>query len=365
MSMITELKNDMRSIIMPMLGWDVPLAIAEVIDACWSDERKPQLNSKKRTQLGWEFLFCLPAGISFRDFATKQEYFKDAIGNVAVDIIHSGKMVLLRVITQKLKSKYTYEWNYTKTGILPIPIGYTHTGLIFVDLADIPHVLIGGITGGGKSNSIHVIVNTLIHLAEPPRIILIDLKMSEYSYLDNNVLLITDHTRASPVLKRLVTEMKRRQQLLREFKCINIKKYNQKHDDKLPYIVLVIDELAELTEEDAQNDIETLLRLCRASGICLIAATQRPDAQTFKKFGQSKANFRGRLCFQVADAINSKIILDNGMAADLSDIAGRAIWKLGKDCIELQTPFLDPEEAERRLGSEQSPTRMPPRSITN
>jgi S-DNA-T family DNA segregation ATPase FtsK/SpoIIIE len=349
-SILSEIRNDLREIIMPMLGMEVPLAVSEVIEACWCDDRRPQLNSKKKTALGYDFYFALPAGISFRDFAAKREYFRDAIGlHSTVDVIHAGKMALLRVVAQQLKSRYLYDWDYEKRGILPIPIGYTHTGLIVANLADIPHLLIGGITGGGKSNALHVIINSLLCLSVGPKIIVIDLKKSEFNYLENHIeMLVTEQDEANRVLRGLIGEMRRRQNIFKAVKSVNIQKYNTKHEP-LPYIVLVIDELAELTDEAAQDDVETLLRLCRASGICIIAATQRPDAQTFKKFGQSKANFRGRLCFQVADAINSKIILDNGMGADLPDTPGRAIWKLGKDLVEVQTPYLDPEEAERRL----------------
>lgn len=334
---------------MPALGLEIPMIISQVNEALSGEDKRPQLHKKKKTDLGWDFWYSLPPNMCFKDFASKRDYFRDAIGTHAtVDVIHSGKLALLKVVTQKLKDKYLYDWTYTKNGILPIPIGYTHNGLIVVDLSLIPHLLIGGITGGGKSNIIHVIVNSLIHLETPPQIVLIDLKMSEYNYLENNVMVITDQEIAGQTINGLVSEMRKRQRLLKAAKCVNVAKYNKKNEP-LPYIVLVIDELAELTDEDSQDDVETLLRLCRASGICIIAATQRPDANTFKKFGQSKANFRGRLCFQVADAINSKIILDNGMGAELPDTPGRAIWKLGKDLIEVQTPYLDPEEAEKRL----------------
>lgn len=349
MNILSELREDIRDLIMPMIGMEIPLSVAQVIEACWEDERRPQLSNRKRTKLGYDFYFALPAGISFRDFAAKKEYFRDNIGlNCTVDVVHSGKMAILRVVTQQLKSRYLYAWDYDKKGVLPIPIGYTHNGLITVDLADIPHILIGGITGGGKSNIIHVIVNSLLHLPVPPQTVLIDLKMSEYNYLENHVMVVTDQDSARKTLSSLVNEMRNRQRTLKSAKCVNIAKYNARYDP-LPYIVLVIDELAELTDEDSQDDVETLLRLCRSSGICIVSATQRPDANTFKKFGQSKANFRGRLCFQVADAVNSKIILDNGLGAELPDTPGRAIWKLGKDFTEVQTPYLDPEEAERML----------------
>ena len=349
MSILTEIRADLRELIMPLLGQEIPLAVTEVNEALAGDDKRPQLHQKKKTALGWDFWFVLPPDITFREFAGKAEYFRDHIGpHCTVEVLRAGKLALLRVVAQQLRSRYPYDWGYSRAGTLPIPIGYTHTGLIVVDLADIPHLLIGGITGGGKSNAIHVLVNSL--LPTGAQIILVDLKMSEYTYLEQHVLLVTDQEAAGQVIRGLVAEMRRRQQALKAARCVNIAKYNCNNPaDLMKYIVLIIDELAELTDEAAQDDVETLLRLCRASGICLVAATQRPDANTFKRFGQSKANFRGRLCFQVADAVNSRIILDNGMAADLPDCPGRAIWRLGKDCVEVQTPYLDPEEAEVRL----------------
>lgn len=350
MDILLELKRDLREIIWPMIGQEVPLAMTEVIEACWGDERRPQLNRKMRTALGFDFYYCLPAGISFRDFAARKEYFRDAIGqHSTVDIIHSGKMALVRVVTQQLKSKYLYEYDYDKSGgELVIPIGHTHEKLMTIPLETIPHILVAGITRSGKSNFIHVAVNSLLALPAKPQIILIDLKMSEYNYLEDSVMLVTDREGAGATLSGLVAEMRRRQRLLKASKCVNVIKYNAKHEP-LPYIVLIIDELAELDDEDAQESVECLLRLCAASGVCILAATQRPDAQTFKHFGQSKANFLGRLCYQVADTLNSNMVLGNGMAAEIPAIRGRAIWKIGKDCVMVQTPYLDPEEAEKRL----------------
>lgn len=343
--------NILKELWLMLRDQEEPIAVHEVVEALWTDEKKPQLNKTKKNALGYDFYFCLPAGISFRDFAAKKDYFRDAIGiHCAVDVIHSGKLALLRVTTQQLKEKYIYDWNYDRSGgELVIPIGYTHQKLITVPLESIPHILVAGITRSGKSNFIHTTVNSLLHQFVPPQIILIDLKMSEYNYLENHVLLITDHEGTGQTLERLVSEMRKRQRLLKEAKCVNIQKYNKKHEEKLPYIVLIIDELAELVDEAAQENVECLLRLCAASGICIVAATQRPDAQTFKHFGQSKANFLGRLCYQVADALNSNMVLGNGLAADLPAIRGRAIWRIGRDSIEVQSPFLDPESAEDRL----------------
>lgn len=128
------------------------------------------------------------------------------------------------------------------------------------------------------------------------------------------------------------------------------------------YIVLIIDELAELKDKDAQEDLETLLRLCRASGICIVAATQRPNSKIFtsKSFGDAKANFTGRLCFQTISGIDSRIILDSSEGADLPAIPGRAYWRLGRELTEIQTPYFDPEGVvEYELQAPMLPAELP------
>jgi S-DNA-T family DNA segregation ATPase FtsK/SpoIIIE len=294
-------------------------AINDVLVACWPNAKRPQLHHSKRTNYGYEFCFGLQPGISFRDFCGKEEYFRDAIGNVTTEMIHTGKTATLKIITNQLAGKYEYDWNYDKRGILPFPVGYSHSGLITADLARVYTLLIGGYVGSGKSNSIHVIVNSLLSLEQPPRIVIADFKLLEYNYLKNYVLLVTEPKTAHEALSRLVSKMRRRLQLLADCKCVNIQTYNKKTNNSMDYIVLVIDELAELTREDSQEHLETLLRLCRATGIHIILATQRPSSTIFgsKKFGDSKANLIGRLAFQCADTVNSKIILDSGEAATL------------------------------------------------
>ena len=346
MNILTEIARDVRSIIMPMLGQDIPLAVSETLEALWKEEKRPQIHAKKKTPTGYSFTIALPAGISFKDFYSKLDYFRDSAGGnmVNASITQSGKMAILRISTNMLGDYFDYPTDYPRSGILPIPIGYSTSGLQVIDLAKLPHMLIGGATGAGKSNAIHVIVNSLLSLKESPIIIMIDLKMSEYNYLDNRILLVTELDTGCQALSRLVGEMRRRQRLLKESRYVDIQKYN-KHG-KLPYIVLIIDELAELRNKDAQDDLETLLRLCRASGICIIAATQRPSSKIFtsKSFGDAKANFTGRLCFQTISGVDSRIILDSSEGANLPAIPGRAYWRHGRRITEIQTPYFDPEE---------------------
>jgi len=351
-SLLGDFKNDLRDVLMPMIGMEIPLAITKTVEACWAESKRPQLYKKQKTKLGWDFYFNLPAGMCYKEFIAKAEYFRDAIGDVTTECQHIGKMALLKIITNRIADRYEYNYhipNATKM-VLPIPIGYTHNGLLVEDLSKVYNILIGGYVGGGKSNSIHVIVNSLLNIPKPPKIIMIDFKLLEYNYLKNHVLLITDQEGAGQTLSRLLVEMRNRLLILQEAKCVGIDGYNKKYNNSMEYIVLVIDELAELDNKSAQADLETLLRLCRASGIHIILATQRPDSTIFgnKKFGACKANLIGRLCFQVADGVNSKIILDSNEAAALPNIPGRAIWKLGK-ITEIQTPYLDPEIAEERL----------------
>ena len=350
-------REDLRDIVMPWFGQEIPLAVINTTEALWHEDKRPQINSKKRTIDGWEFVFALPAGMSYREFAGKEEHFRDAIGDVTTKMMHVGKMAVLRVTERKIPKKIIYDFTHRNgdaSMILPILIGHDHSGPVVIDLATVYNILIGGYIGGGKSNSIHLITNNLLHLAKPPRIAIMDFKVVEYNYLSNHVLLVTEQAAARQVMARLVVELRNRLQALSQAKCVSIEKYNEKIGG-MDYIVLVIDELAELRDKQAQDDLETILRLGRAPGFRVILATQRPDCEVLgkKSFGACKANLVGRLCFQVSDSINSKIILDSTEAASLPKIPGRAIWKHGQ-AIEIQTPYVDPEIAEEKLNDKSS-----------
>jgi S-DNA-T family DNA segregation ATPase FtsK/SpoIIIE len=262
-----------------------------------------------------------------------------------------GKMALLKIITNRIEDIYEYDYHIPRASemVLPIPIGYTHNGLLVEDLSRVYNILVGGYVGGGKSNFIHTTVNTLLNIEKPPKITIIDFKIVEYPYLDNHILLITEQNKAEQFLSRLVDEMNDRLQTLKQANVVNIAEFN-KQGGKMEYIVLIIDELADLESKNAQKSLENLLRKSRAPGIHIILATQRPDATIFesKKFSSCKSNLIGRLCYQVADGINSKIILDSTEAKDLPNIPGRGLWKFGK-IIEVQTPYLDPKIARERL----------------
>jgi S-DNA-T family DNA segregation ATPase FtsK/SpoIIIE len=342
----------MRDIVMSWVGQEIPLAVINTTEALWREDKRPQIHSKKKIKDGWEFVFALPAGMTFRQFAGNEEAFRDAIGDVTTELMHVGKMVVLNVIERKIPKKVIFDYSLIddSKGILPILIGFDTAGKeVYIDLAKVFNVLIGGYIGSGKTTSVNSIVNTLLYLNKPPKISIIDFKMVDYQYLKEHVLLITDLFAAQATLSRMVVEMHNRLNILVQTRCVSIEQYNDRYGG-MDYIVLVIDELADLKNKQAQEDLEEILRKGRAPGFRVILATQRPDCEIFgrKSFGACKANLVGRLCFQVSDGINSKIILDSTEAATLPKIPGRAIWKHGT-AIEIQTPYLDAETAEVRL----------------
>ncbi|MBP2653372.1 MAG: cell division FtsK/SpoIIIE [Firmicutes bacterium] len=370
-SLLQPLFNRAKKKLAQALGRETPLIVREVIEALWDENRRPLIQKETKTEAGWDFVITLPPSLSHQDFIKKIDYFKDHTGIDNVEIKRQGKGILLRFIEDTLQDYYSFDWHYQLKGTLPIPIGYSHQGLVTVDLADIPHVLVAGTTGGGKSNMLHVWINSLLNLPDPPLMVVIDLKMSEFAYLKNHLALIVDADNARNMLASMVREMRRRQERFMQTLTVNIKKYNGHYpNEPMRHVVCVIDELGELGDKRALGHLDSLLRLSRSAGFCMVLATQRPSS-TFlaeKSFGDLKANLRGRLALGVTDTINSKIILDDTRAANMADLPGRAMWKLGNKFTEIQTPYLDPESSEvrRRLAVmpgqviiDESPTALP------
>lgn len=195
---------------------------------------------------------------------------------------------------------------------------------IVTDLAKMPHLLVAGATGSGKSVSVNAMIMSLLYKASPEEVkmLMVDPKLLELSsYADIPHLIspvITNPKEASEALKKVVFEMERRYRLLAEKGSRNIETYNKQAgaSEKLPYIVVFIDELADLmltAPSDVETCIARLAQMARASGIHLILATQRPSVDVIT--GLIKANFPARISFQVTSKIDSRTILD-GMGAE-------------------------------------------------
>lgn len=268
-------------------------------------------------------------------------------------------------------------------GTLPLALGKDLTGRSYVaDLAKMPHVLIAGATGSGKSVCINTIITSLIykHTPETLRMLMVDPKMVELSaYADLPHLrhpVITDPQDAAGVLKWAVMEMERRYQLLSVNGVRSLAEFNQRaragvtlrrpeaegeegdpdryiHDEgPLPYIVVIIDELADLMMQ-VQNDVEKplaqLAQKARAIGIHLIVATQRPSVNVIT--GLIKANFPTRIAFRVASKTDSRTILDQNGAESLLGNGDMLFLPPGQnDGVRIQGAFLSTEDTDRLLG---------------
>ncbi|MBI2026725.1 MAG: DUF87 domain-containing protein [Deltaproteobacteria bacterium] len=216
---------------------------------------------------------------------------------------------------------------------IPMPLGKTALGDPYVaDLLRMPHLLIAGATGSGKSVFVNSLICSLLYRFKPShvRMIMIDPKMLELSYYDDipNLLLpvVTDPRKAAMTLKWAVREMERRYDVMAKIGARNVDSFNQRIEistmreklgdkgeniEKMPYIIIIIDELADLmmvTPKDVEISITRLAQMARAAGIHLIVATQRPSVDVIT--GLIKANFPARISFQVSSKIDSRTILD-------------------------------------------------------
>ncbi len=255
---------------------------------------------------------------------------------------------------------------------LPIALGKTISDEVFVaDLAKMPHLLIAGATGQGKSVGVNVILMSLLYKKHPSQVkfVLIDPKKVElfpYSKIEKHFLaclpgldeaIVTDTTKVVHTLNSLLIEMDERYNLLKKAHSRNIREYNQKFVSRtlnpnkghrfMPFIVLVIDEFADLimtAGKEIELPIGRLAQLSRAVGIHLIIATQRPSVNIIT--GVIKANFPARIAFKVTAKVDSRTIIDTG-GADRLVGRGDMLLSFGSDLIRLQCAFVDTPEVEK------------------
>jgi S-DNA-T family DNA segregation ATPase FtsK/SpoIIIE len=255
---------------------------------------------------------------------------------------------------------------------LPIALGKTISNEVFVvDLAKMPHLLVAGATGQGKSVGINSILMSLLYKKHPSQVklVLIDPKKVElfpYSQLEHHFLaflpnqdepIITDTAKVIHTLNSLCIEMDNRYDLLKKASVRNIREYNEKFVQRklnplkgnrfLPFIVLVIDEFADLimtAGKEVEIPIGRLAQLARAVGIHLIIATQRPSVNIIT--GVIKANFPARIAYKVTSKIDSRTILDTGGAEQLIG-RGDMLLSVGGEMIRLQGAFIDTPEVEK------------------
>ncbi len=255
---------------------------------------------------------------------------------------------------------------------LPVALGKTITNEVFmVDLAKIPHLLVAGATGQGKSVGLNAIITSLLYKKHPNelKLVLIDPKKVEFSVYarianhfmaavsDEEEPIITDVTKVVKTLSSLCALMDRRYDLLKKAGARTIKEYNEKYinhklrltdgHEYMPYIVVIIDEFGDLimtAGKEVELPIARIAQLARAVGIHMIIATQRPTTTIIT--GNIKANFPGRIAFKVTSAIDSKTILDRTGANQLIG-RGDMLYLNGNEPVRVQCAFVDTPEIER------------------
>jgi len=286
-------------------------------------------------------------------------------GTIGIEVPNKNRetVSIRTVMTSEKFTKTTFE--------LPVVMGKTISNEIFVaDLAKMPHLLMAGATGQGKSVGLNVLLTSLIYKKHPSqlKLVLVDPKKVElalFSKLERHFLaklpdgedaIITDTKKVVNTLNSLCIEMDNRYNLLKDAGCRNLKEYNAKFVHRrlspekghkfMPYIVLIIDELADLmmtAGKEVEQPIARLAQLARAIGIHLVVATQRPSVNVIT--GLIKANFPARLSFKVTSKIDSRTILDTGGAEQLVGM-GDMLFSANSDIIRLQCPFVDTNEIE-------------------
>jgi S-DNA-T family DNA segregation ATPase FtsK/SpoIIIE len=297
-------------------------------------------------------------------------------GTVGIEVPNlNPEMVPMRSLIASEKFQNT-------TMDLPIALGKTISNETFItDLAKMPHLLMAGATGQGKSVGLNAVLVSLLYKKHPSQIkfVLVDPKKVELTLFnkierhflaklpDSAEAIITDTKKVIHTLNSLCIEMDQRYDLLKEAQVRNIKEYNTKFIARklnpnnghkfLPYIVLVVDEFADLimtAGKEVETPIARLAQLARAIGIHLIIATQRPSVNIIT--GTIKANFPARIAFRVTSKIDSRTILDSGGADQLIG-RGDMLLSTGNDLIRLQCAFVDTPEVDKIcdfIGSQRS-----------
>lgn len=302
-------------------------------------------------------VYILPVGMSEDDFIRRKNEIKTLL-NTQIEIEIKGRRLTIHMYDLK---KYNYElpedWEEkTEKMLIPLIVGKSYKGYEIIDLADCPHVKIGGTTRRGKSNLIHLWIHMLLkHAKVPIELKVIDLKRVDFAYLKNHIVFAHEIGKTQSIIHKVHEEMERRKEIFDNYGINNIRDYKGK--EELPYIVLIVDEISQISpviaskkdkqvKERIHGELIDIVCLSGALGIHVILSTQRPDKDIMP--GQIKANLPCSIAFKCVNTVNSQIILDNDLAAQIPDIKGRAILQFEKQ-VEVQVPHLPFKEAKRRL----------------
>ena len=333
---------------------------------------RPRLRKVKREGChGWHLALTAPVGIDSFVFVRLKNVLEEHL-QASVRVEFDGQRIWLHLGTRRLPQQVGFEAfrsEAKRVGELPIGIGVSREGPLVVDLVKVTHLLVGGTTGGGKSVFLRQGFAGLVLDRTPAQVqlALADLKggMEFNSFRGIPHLfgpVARDPASFLQMMEMVYRELARRINLLEQAGVDNLRAWNEQHpDQQLPYLIVCVDELAELTAKtSSQRDdglrqasvgaMSHVARLGRAPGVFLILCTQRSDAEVVP--GQIRSNIDIAIAFRAADVIHSQILLGQGnVAAALlpEAVPGRAVWKGSKGNMTLQVPVLEKRDAERLL----------------
>jgi hypothetical protein len=335
---------------------------------------KPRLRRIQReSRYVWKLAFAMPVMGSSLNLSRLVPHLEEKL-DCSITPWAEDHLVWLRIGTRRLPRRTIYEdFDHRLLGgkELPISIGTSREGDLAIDLATLPHLLLGGKTGAGKSVFLRQALVRLVCERPPAELglVLADLKggmeFANFRHLPHLMTPvvdgIADFAKAMQVACR---ELDRRMELFREAGVENLAAWNREHPtQRLPYIVTVVDELAEVTIKSSWAEdgkarqanvgfLSHIARLGRAPGVHLILCTQRPDAEVVP--GQIKGNMGAVLAFKAQDIVQSQILLGQGDPSAYTlpaDVPGRGAWKHIDDSIQVQTPLLEMARARELLAS--------------
>lgn len=323
------------------MGLEIPCTVRHTVNAIWQGEEIRPKIYQERKPWGWEFKIYVAPGSSHDDVIKKARNFESVTG-CECTFFSKRKALIMRVIEKPIGKRY--DFNLADVGInsneLKLPIGYDVRGeLQTFSLDNTYHVLVGGPTRTGKSNTLNGWIHTLLNSPLQPEIIVGDCKRCEFSYLKREVKLFTTVPDVENALDQVEQEMRRRLDLFYEAEVANYKEY----DGDIKRVVVIIDELGEVKSKKAIASIDALLRLSAATGIHLILASQRPSSTFLGKesrFGDLKSNLIGRLAFSCSSKLDTNMVLDQYVS--MRKIPGRCLWRTSDDVLlETQAPLFN------------------------
>ncbi len=323
-----------------------------------SNNKTPRLIRDYATETDSRVLQFLSDGVTVSQFKEKKELLENKL-SVRIEEIRGNKqfpkLVEIEFANAELKTVFELSDIYGYKDFT-FPIGMTRSEVIIGDLKKTPHYLFAGRTGSGKSTFIKTMATILLANNEDLKIYLIDLKGTEAGQFISlpRLTATTEPKGALHFIEAVEKEINFRKIKFQKEKAFDINFYNKRMIDngclteRLPRILLIVDEMANLMPQLATKDFATLKkaslllnwisRTGRSFGVHLAVGLQKPDTRNMDS--TTKANLEGILCFQVADRTQSQVVLDNNLAASLGGIVGRAVWQTSGDGTIVQAPII-------------------------